>query len=169
MFHCNCGSVLHRFPQFHISGMWSSFLDCDLVCSHFFGIPYASFSTVGSCNIVKILKFTSLPLKASLWRHNLTRRRVEFSWVHLRPYRHPHRRNSTVAGDRQCNCPTSLSKSDKFCRDAMQARPVPSCGVRPSVTIWIPSKRVTIFKKFPPQTIHVFPYQTPWQYSEGTL
>jgi len=36
---------------------------------------------------------------------NSTRRRVEFSWIELRRYRHPHRRNSTVAGDRQCNWP----------------------------------------------------------------
>ena len=37
---------------------------------------------------------------------NSTRRRVEFSWVELRRYRHPHGRNSTVAGDRQCNWPS---------------------------------------------------------------
>jgi len=44
---------------------------------------------------------TARRLKARLERRNSTRRRVE-----LRRYRHPHRRNSTVADDRQCNWPS---------------------------------------------------------------
>jgi len=42
---------------------------------------------------------------------NSTRRRVEFSWVQLRRYRHPDRRNSTVAGDRQCNWPSCMQRT----------------------------------------------------------
>jgi len=53
---------------------------------------------------------------------NSTRRRVEFSWVELHRYRPPHRRNSTVAGDRQCNWP--------------------SCSVQPiSTSSWVESCR----------------------------
>jgi len=33
------------------------------------------------------------------------------SWVELRRYRHPHRRNSTVADDRQCNWPSRTAYS----------------------------------------------------------
>jgi len=44
---------------------------------------------------------------------NPTQLDVKFSWVELRRYRHPHRRNSTVADDRQCNWPswTAYSQS----------------------------------------------------------
>ena len=57
-------------------------------------------------------------------------------------------------------------------RDAMQARPMPSCGVRPSVT-FVNSVKTNrhIFKLFSPSgshTILVFPYQTLWQYSDLT-
>ena len=59
-------------------------------------------------------------------------------------------------------------------RDAVQLRPMLSCGVRPSVCPTrsrILSKRVIVSPIFWPsssQTILVFPYQTSWQYSDGT-
>jgi len=42
-----------------------------------------------------------------------TQLNVDLSWVELRRCRHPHRRNSTVADDRQCNWPswTAYSQS----------------------------------------------------------
>ena len=62
-------------------------------------------------------------------------------------------------------------------RDAMQARPIPSCGVCLSVCLsrsWILSKRVIvsyrIFKFFSllsSQTILVLPHQMSWQYFDG--
>jgi len=58
-------------------------------------------------------------------------------------------------------------------RDAMQARPMPSCGVCPSVCSYILSKRINVSSNFLPflpsgsHTILVFPYQTEWQYSDG--
>ena len=68
-------------------------------------------------------------------------------------------------------------------RDAMQARPMSSCGVRPSVRpsirpsgclllrLRILSKRINIsLKFFSPSGIHaifIFSYQTTWQYSDG--
>ena len=64
-------------------------------------------------------------------------------------------------------------------RDAMQARPMSSCGVCLCVRVCLSvtflnsvktNKRV--FKNFPPsssQAILVFPHQTSWQYSDGNL
>jgi len=60
-------------------------------------------------------------------------------------------------------------------RDAMQARPMPSCGVCLSVCVsvtFVYSVKTNkhIFKFFSPsdsQTILVIPYQTSWQYSDG--
>ena len=62
-------------------------------------------------------------------------------------------------------------------RDAMQARPMPSCSVRLSVRpsvrpsrSWILSKRINISSKLfasGSHTILVFPYQPPRQYSDG--
>ena len=61
----------------------------------------------------------------------------------------------------------------------MQARPISSCGVRPSVCVsvclsvtFVDSVRRNkhIFKKFSPpgsQAILVFPHQAAWQYSDG--
>ena len=46
-----------------------------------------------------------LTIKTHLQLHNSNRRHVEFSWVELRGYRHPRRRNSTVAR-RRCNWPS---------------------------------------------------------------
>jgi len=68
-------------------------------------------------------------------------------------------------------------KSKQFLpRDAMQRRPIPSCGVRlcasPSVCHVRGFCRTNkhIFKIFSPSgshTILVFPYQTSWHYSDG--
>jgi len=56
-------------------------------------------------------------------------------------------------------------------RDAMQARPWPSCGVCLSVTfVHSVETNEHIFKFFSPSgshTILVFPYQMAWQYSDG--
>ena len=49
---------------------------------------------------------TIRPVYSDTTQLNSTRRPVEFSWVELRRYGHPHRRNSTVVGDRQCNWPS---------------------------------------------------------------
>jgi len=57
-------------------------------------------------------------LKARLERRNSTRR-----WVELRRYRHPHRRNSTVADDRQYNWPswTAYSQSARSWSRSLKA------------------------------------------------
>jgi len=63
-------------------------------------------------------------------------------------------------------------------RDAMQARPLPSCGVCLSVRVcvclsrsWIVSKPINISSKFFHRRVakpfYFFPYQTAWQYSDG--
>ena len=62
-------------------------------------------------------------------------------------------------------------------RDAMQARPMSSCGVRLYVCVCVcvsfahsvEMNKHIIFKIFPSgnQAILVFPYQTAWQYCEG--
>ena len=66
-------------------------------------------------------------------------------------------------------------------RDAMQARPMPSCGVCLSVCLsdcvsvtFVHSVKTTkdifeIFSLSGSQAILVFPYQTAWQYSDGNL
>ena len=71
----------------------------------------------------------------------------------------------------QCRCQSWLP------RDAMQARPMPSCGVHPSVCVCLSvtfvhsvktNKHISNF--FSPSckhTILVFPYQTSWQCSDG--
>jgi len=60
-------------------------------------------------------------------------------------------------------------------RNAMQARPMSSCGVRLSVCLsrsimYSVEKNKYIFKLFSPSSSHailLFPYQTSWQYSDG--
>jgi len=51
----------------------------------------------------------AINLKARLYRYNSTQLDVELSCV--RRYRHPHRRNSTVTDDRQCNWPSLTAYS----------------------------------------------------------
>ena len=64
------------------------------------------------------------------------------------------------------------SKIGRFLpRDAMQALPLPLCGVCPSVTV-VHSVKTNkhVFELFSPsgsQTILVYPHQTSWQYSDG--
>jgi len=65
------------------------------------------------------------PFYSDATQLNSTRRRVE-----LRRYRHPHRRNSTVADDRQCNWPswTAYSQSARS-RSVVFLFPVLHCDV----------------------------------------
>jgi len=68
-------------------------------------------------------------------------------------------------------------RMDCLPRDVMhKARPMPSCGVRPSASLsrsWILSKRIKVSSSFfslsGSQTILVFPYQRSWQYANGDL
>ena len=53
---------------------------------------------------------------------------VEWSWVELRRYRHPHWRNSTVADDRQCNWPSWIAYSQSA-RSRSVVFPVLHCDV----------------------------------------
>jgi len=57
-------------------------------------------------------------------------------------------------------------------RDAIQARPIPSRGVRPSVCLSVCLSRSCILLKgikISCHTILSFPYQTSWQYIDGDL
>jgi len=49
----------------------------------------------------------------------------------------------------------------------MQARPMLSCGVRPSLCVSIKTSKHKTFFTIGSHTILVFPYQTSWQYSDG--
>ena len=84
-FRSNYGSILHQFRD--KARYWSKIV--------IFHTPLHSTPPLGGSNCCR--QSTEL---------NSTRGRVEFSWVELRRYRHPHRRNSTVAGDRQRNWPS---------------------------------------------------------------
>jgi len=58
------------------------------------------------------------------------------SWVELRRYRHPHRRNSTVADDRQCNWPSRTAYSQ---------------SARSRSVVFFPIILLTFFKFFTPK------------------
>jgi len=51
--------------------------------------------------------------------------------------------------------------------DVMQARPMLSCGVRPSLCVSVKTSKHKTFFTIGSHTILVFPYQTSWQYSDG--